>query len=131
MNPPLSLGMNIDQNADFNLMIEISTCSGSTDITGYEFIGQMRATTDPSSPVVGTFVFTIQDQINNTGQVLLSFLAASVETVTTSVATPLNQLRQTTPFVYDVFMQDTLGTKTRIMEGIAYVSPAATIEAFP
>lgn len=128
-----NLGINIDQNTDFVMILMFHGDDGPIDVTGYQFKSEMRATTDPNSPVVATFQFTILDQLNSKGQVKWFLPAASNDLahVKTSVATPLIQLRQTTPFVYDIKMKDTAGTITRIIQGIAYVSPEATQEVFP
>jgi len=127
-----NLGIVLDQGTDFSLVIGINGVDGPIDITGYEFKSQMRETTSPTSPVVAEFIFTISDQTTNTGQVVMSLPATSDEesAITTSVATPLNALRQTTPFVFDVKMKDTLGAISRIIQGIIYVSPEATQELY-
>jgi hypothetical protein len=130
----LQLGIVLNQNTDFSLVILIKDQDGPIDITGYQFKGQMRASTDPSSPVVAEFVFTIQDQTMEAtlGQVLWSLPAAdSAEgDITTSFATPLVFPRQKTPFIFDVKMMDTTSKITRIVEGVVYVSPEATQESF-
>lgn len=77
------------------------------------------------------FVFTILDQVTNTGQFKMSLPQTQVDTIATSVSGDLNVSRLRTPYVYDVKMKDTSGLKSRIMQGIVYVSPEATLEALP
>jgi hypothetical protein len=126
----LNLGLVIDQGADFSLLIQVDGDCGPTDLTGYSFLGEMRSTTEATSPLVAEFSFAIQDQFLNAGQVLMSLPAATIDEIVTSIANPLQRLRRTTPFVFDVKMEDTNGNITRILQGIANVSPQATQENF-
>lgn len=128
-----NIGIVMDQTTDFSLVIGINGVDGPIDITDYEFKSQMRKDTNPSSPVVAEFQFTILDQTTNKGQVQW-FLPAtdnSEEDITTAIATPLTALRQTTQFVFDVKMKDSIGNISRIIQGIIYLSPEATQETFP
>lgn len=125
-----NLGIVLDQGSDFSLVIRISGDTGPIDITGYQFLSEMRQSTDPTSDVVANFSFTILDQVTNKGQVKWYLPEAGGEDVVTSIATPLTQLRQTTAFVFDVKMKDTAGTISRIIQGLMYVSPEATQELF-
>ncbi len=246
----LNVGLVMDQGADFNLVVQINNTvagvSAPIDITGYEFVGEMRLSTSPSVPIAGgvkasgaitfttnpspgdtltingtvitfvaatpgadevligtsledtvislfalllastdanivqagyaiistnlsivvtftvvglvgnaftlaissagntvsaatllggidpaEFVFTILDQVTNTGQVQMSLPQAQVDTIATSVSGDLNVARLKTPYIFDVKMKDTSGLKSRIMQGIVYVSPQATQEALP
>lgn len=76
-------------------------------------------------------VFTIQNQSTSPGQVLMSLPQAQVDTLPTSVSGGLSSQRLKTPYVFDVKMKDTSGIKTRILEGLIYVSPQATQEVLP
>lgn len=125
-----NLGIILDQGTDFNLVIGISGSNGPIDITGYEFLSEMKATTDPESPVVAEFEFTILNQTTNKGQLKWFLDEVTAAEILTSVATPLYSKRQTTPFVFDVKMKDTSDTIRRIIQGIIYVSPQATQEDF-
>lgn len=49
----LNVGVVMDQGADFNLVIGVRGVSGPIDLTGYSFLGDMRLSTDPTSPVAG------------------------------------------------------------------------------
>ncbi len=128
----LNLGIEIDQGADFSLVIGLFGDGGTPiDITGYVFKGQMRETTAPDSPVVADFEFNISNQATNKGQVTWYLPEADIEELITSVSGPLQKSRLTTPFVFDVKMKDVGGVVTRIIEGLAYVSPQATQEQIP
>lgn len=130
---PLRIGIELDQNTDFNLVVTLSNTSGPIDITGYQFKSQMRPTTDPSIvPPTAEFIFTILNQTTNKGQVKWFLPAASddEDTIPLSKATALVVPRQLTPFLFDVKMKDTLNQISRIVEGIIYISPEATLEDF-
>jgi hypothetical protein len=127
----LNLGIILDQGADFNYVIGINGDDATPiNLTGYSFLSEMRASTDPASPVVAEFIFTIQNQTTNAGQVLWSLPNATTADLITSVAAATNYKRLTTPFVFDVKMLDTVGNVTRIIQGIVLVSPQATMESF-
>jgi len=127
-----NLGIVMDQGASFLLVIGIFGQDGPIDITGYEFASQMRATTSPLSPVVAEFEFTILNQVTNMGQVQMTLPIIDDEenTIPLSVATPLVNRRQTTPFVFDVKMKDSVGSISRIIQGIIFASPEATQELY-
>lgn len=128
---PLKIGIGIPQGADFNLLIQISGGSPSAplDITGYQFLGEMRETTADTEPVA-EFTFTIQNQSANKGQVLWSLPSATVDEIVISTANSLGDQRLQTRFLFDVKMKDTSGNITRVIEGYALVSPQATEEVF-
>jgi hypothetical protein len=127
-----NLGIIMDQGASFQLVILITGQNGPIDITGYEFASQMRATTEPSSPVVAEFEFEILNQTTNIGQVQMTLPIADDEEniIPLSTATPLVNQRQTTPFVFDVKMKDSVGFISRIIQGIIFASPEATQELY-
>ncbi len=128
----LNLGVEIDQGADFSAIIGIFGDGGlPIDITGYSFLGQMRESTDPAAPVVAEFQFNISNQDTNTGQVTWYLPEADIDELITSVSGSLQTSRLTTPYVFDVKMKDMGGVVTRIVQGLAYVSPQATQEIFP
>lgn len=126
----MNLGLQIDQGADFNVIIRVDDMAGAVDLTGYSFLGEMKYSTDPTSAVIAEFDFTIQNQYYQMGQVLMSVPAATIEEIITSTSGPLQKNRRVTPYVFDVKMQDTSGKISRIIQGIAYVSPQATQENF-
>lgn len=128
----LNLGIEINQNTDFALVISITNESGAIDITDYGFKSQMRSTTDSTGEAVAEFEFEVLDQTTNTGQVKWFLPAASTaeDVFTTSTATALVNGRLTTPFIFDVKMKDNAGVISRIIQGIIYMSPEATQEGF-
>ena len=121
----------MNQGTDFSLVIGIFNVSGAVDITGYQFLGQMRQSTDPAvdSPIA-EFVFSILNQTTNTGQVQWTLSEAAIDAVVTSIATSLEPNRLTTPFIFDIKMKDTSGNISRIIQGLIEVSPQATMEEF-
>jgi hypothetical protein len=126
----LNLGIELDQGADFSLVIGIFGMGGPIDITGYQFLGEMRDSTDPTSPVVAEFDFEILNQYTNQGQVQWTISQLVLENLELSASGNLQTARLTTPFVFDIKMKDTMGNISRIIQGIAYVSPQATQEDF-
>lgn len=129
---PLNLGIELDQGADFSLVIGIAGENGPVDLSGYSFKSEMRTSTDPDAEVVAEFQFQILDQVSKKGQVrwYLPEVDDDEEAIPTSVSYALEKARRTTPFVFDVKMKDTANIITRIIQGIVYVSPQATQEAF-
>lgn len=128
-----NLGIVMDQGADFSLVIGIFGDLGAIDITGYAFKSQMRKTTEIANPVadpVAEFSFEILDQVTNKGQVRWFLSKTDIAEIVASVATPLVNQRLTTPFLFDVKMKDTAGSVSRPIQGIIYLSPEATEEAF-
>ena len=125
-----NLGILLNQGDDFNTVIQISGVSGPINISGYTFKGEMRASTALDSPVVAEFVFDILNQTSNEGQVGWSLPNSITSAIVTSISEPLQPMRQTTQFVFDVKMEDTIGNVTRIIQGIMYVSPQVTMEGF-
>lgn len=129
-----NIGIVLNQGSSFSLTISIfGPGQVPTNLTGYSFLGQIRQSTDPTviNPVA-EFVFTILDQSveDNIGKVQWELGLTAIDAIITSVASPLVINRLTTPFLYDVKMLDTLGNVSRIIQGIAEVSPQATQEAF-
>lgn len=129
-----NIGIVLNQGSSFNLIISI--CGPGqvpTNLTGYSFLGQIRQSSDPAVMTpVAEFVFTILDQTEpaTLGQVDWSLSLEAIDAIVTSIANPLVNNRLTTPFIYDVKMLDTLGNASRIIQGIAEVSPQATLESF-
>lgn len=129
----LNLGIEMDQGADFKLVIGIFDELGATDITGYSFLGQMRPTTELTNPVippVAEFSFSVLNQFTNKGQVNMTLPIATVNAIPLSVADQLQNSRLKTPFMFDVKMKDVAGKVTRILGGLIFVSPQATQEVF-
>lgn len=126
----LNLGIEMPLGADFDLVIGIFGITGAVDLTGYQFLGEMKTSTDPDADVVAEFDFTISDQVLKKGQVLMSLSTDAQETVVTSISSSLYRQRLTTPFTFDVKMKDTSGTISRIIQGLIYASPDVTQEVF-
>lgn len=126
----LNLGVRMNQGDDFNVVIGINGDSGPIDITGYEFLGEMKANTDPNSSVIAEFSFTILNQVSNRGQVQWSLTAAATKALTASVSDAERRERLETNYVFDVKMKDTSGKINRIIQGIIYLSPEVTQEDF-
>lgn len=124
------LGIDMNQGDDFEVTITINDSTGApVDITGYQFAGEMKLNTESTTGVAAEFEFTIQDQTTNKGQVLWSLPNSVTSTLGVSVSDAERKQRLTTPYVFDVKMEDTLNVVTRIVEGIMYVSPEVTQEA--
>ncbi len=130
MGATLNLGISMNQGDDFNLVLLINGPSGPIDITGYDFLGEMKSSTASTYPVIAEFDFTILNQTTNKGQIQWNLPSAETLALVTSPSDPEQTQRQTTPYVFDVKMQDLSFTVTRIVQGIIYVSPAVTLEVF-
>jgi hypothetical protein len=127
----LRLGISMNQGDDFSVIITISNASGPINLTGYEFEGEMKIDTALTTDAVAEFNFTLQAQSGATlGQVLWSLPNAETAALVTSISDAERKQRLTTPYVFDVKMKDTLDTVSRLIEGIIYVSPEVTAEAF-
>lgn len=116
----LNLNVILNKGASFSLVIEVP----DTDLTGYEFSSQMRKTTE--SDVVAEFDFEILNQTTHKGQVRWSLPIETSDDIVASVSNAEQVCRQTTPFVFDVKMKDTVNFVTRIIQGIVSVSPDVT-----
>jgi hypothetical protein len=130
----LNLGIVMNQGDDFQVIIQVnSPCtpgnpSTPIDITGYQFKGQMRATTVAGGPVVAEFTFAIQNQTTNKGQVLWSLPNVTTTALFASIANAEEPNRLTTPYMFDVKMMDTSSVVSRIVQGIMKLSPQVTME---
>lgn len=124
------LGVEFGQGEDFVCILTISDANGPIDLTGYHFLGEMKPDTDPATLVAAEFVFAILNQTTNKGQVKWSLPASVTAAIPVSVAGAETKKRLTTPYAFDVKMKDVAGTISRIVEGVVYVSPEVTLEAF-
>lgn len=122
----LNLNITLMQGADFNPIILVPGPTTPTDITGYTFEGQVKENTNPSTGAVATFSFVILNQTTNKGQVQWILSAEDIDDIVASVANSESPCRLTTPFLYDIYMIDTLNVRTRIIQGKALVSPKVT-----
>jgi hypothetical protein len=125
-----NIGIVLDKGSDFSLVIKIFNELGPVDISDYVFKSQMRANTDPASPVMANFSFDILNQTTNRGQVRWYLPKLDSDALILSVSNSLQSCRLTTPFVYDIKMKDASGVISRIIQGIVQVSPDTTQGVF-
>ena len=96
----------IDQGTTFNTTFTIHDANDEPiDFTGYTANSQMRKTYSSSN----AHVFDVS--LNNIGQVTLSMSATTTNAIIAG------------RFVYDVEVQDISGIRSRVVEGIATVTP--------
>jgi|TARA_B100000780_G_C20976923_1_gene390228 hypothetical protein len=101
----------IDQGADYSTTVSLTDSNGDVlSLTGYSAAGQIRKTFG-SSTVAATFAIAVSA---NTGQITL--------TLTDVITASMKSGR----YVYDVLITDSSGTKTRILEGQASVTPSVS-----
>lgn len=109
----------VEQGATYNLLITIKTPGVSPtpiDVSTWLFAGQIRKSPTDST-VLADFTFAIQNQITNTGEVLISLTDAD------TAAIPADG--PTTNLVYDI--EATVGsTVTRLLQGSATLSAEVT-----
>jgi hypothetical protein len=109
----------VEQGATFNLLLTIKS-PGVTptpiDITTWLFAGQIRKSPTDAT-VLADFTFTIQNQISNTGEVLVSLTDADTSAIPADG--PITNL------VYDI--EATVGsTVTRLIQGSVLLSAEVT-----
>jgi hypothetical protein len=101
----------IDQGADYSTTVSLTDSNGDVlSLTGYTAAGQIRKTFG-SSTVAATFDIAVSAA---SGQVTL--------TLTDSVTAAMTSGR----YVYDILITDGSGTKTRILEGHATLTPGVS-----
>ena len=101
----------IDQGADYSTTISLTDSNGdSLSLTGYTAVGQVRKTFG-SSTVAATFTTT---------------LSASSGQVTLTLSDTTTAAMEAGRYVYDVLITDGSGTKTRILEGQATLTPSVS-----
>lgn len=117
------------QNADFKIDLFLSS-NGVTGInlTGYEFFAEIKSSTDPDSAVLESFVMTILDQTTFTGQVQMFLGYEAANGLPVTVSSNESDCRATTQYPYDILMIDSVGFRTRLMQGNCIVSPYVTTE---
>ena len=102
----------IDQGSDFITILFVGDSSGNaTDLTNYSVIAQVRKTYESVSATSFTAEF---DDDRTTGNITISLTAAQ-----TSAMEPGR-------YVYDVLISNPNGLSTRVVEGIATVSPSVS-----
>ena len=106
----------VEQGATFKWYITINDPNAPTtplNLTGYTVRSQARLKYESTSASF-TFVCTIQDQVTNTGKVLLYLTDETTAAITKG------------RYVYDVELESSGGEVARIYQGSITVSPEAT-----
>lgn len=116
----------ITKGADFQVYIKVPTGGLPTDLTGYTFDGQIRSTSNLISDPVAAFTFVIQDQNTKKGKVLWKLARSVIAGIPISIINSEMEDFEPTPYLYDVFMTDTLGLRTKVLQGRAFVIPSST-----
>lgn len=112
-----SLDLEIPQGTSFPLLLTVrDSLLASTDITGYTFVSQIRASYE-SSAIIASFVFTVQNQTTNTGQVKMDLASSALSGLV---------LTGMVSYVYDVEMTAPNGTVSRLLQGRAIITPEVT-----
>jgi len=102
----------MNQGATFNTTLTLDDYTGAAlNLTGFSVHSQARRSYIAANATI-TFTSTISDAAN--GVITLSLDGA------TSANVPAGRL------VYDVVITDPTGIKTRVLEGLLFVSPTAT-----
>ena len=118
------LDLSMEQGATFSRVLTFKDDADVTiDLTGRTFAGKIRKTI--GGQVVGTFTFTLANQITNEGQVTMLMTAANTDLLPAPKQSTTT--RELLEFVYDVEMThvDTV-TVDRVLEGKLTLSPSVT-----
>ena len=101
----------VDAGADYSNIITVTASNGQAlDLTGYSVASQMRKSYQSST----AYAFTASIYNASTGKIRLQLTAAQSEAI------PAGR------WLYDVEITSPSGTKTRVVEGIATVTPQIT-----
>jgi len=101
----------IDQGSDFQITVSMTGADGTAlNLTGASFLAQLRRS-HGSSTVAGTF----STSHDSTGGNLTLML-------TDTVSAGISEGR----YFYDVLMTDNSGSKTRVLEGQATITPSVS-----
>jgi hypothetical protein len=102
----------IDQGADFSTTVTISDSNGDAlDLSSYTALAQVRKTYESTTSTAFAATFASD---RTTGQITIS--------LTDTQTSDLESGR----YVWDLLITDALGTKTRVVEGIATVNPSVS-----
>lgn len=101
----------LEQGATFSREITVQDSGSAMNLTGYTPRMQMRSTHDSS-----TIALTITASISNATQGKISLSAT--DTLTSAVEEGI--------YVYDLEIESSVGTVTRLMEGNVTVTPEVT-----
>lgn len=106
----IKANLTIDQGTDYSTSIVLQNDDGETaNLVGYTANAQLRKTYSSSN--AHTFSTTIDD---NTGAVILSLTDTQTANITAG------------RYVYDVYLTDSVGVVSRIVEGIVTITPRVT-----
>lgn len=112
----MKITLTLPQGSDFKITPRLKNEDRSLiDLTGSTFAGIFR-TSYGSPKAAFAFTCTVLDQITNMGEVELTLPDNFYETA----------IKENKNFVYDVVMTSSGGIKTRIIEGVAVVTPRST-----
>jgi hypothetical protein len=116
------LNILIEQGATFKRKLVFKDSSNvAIDLTGDSFAGQVRkSASDPT--IIATFTCTITNASG--GEVEISLTDAQTSAI--PVETSSSPEREVTEYAYDIERTISGGTKQRVLEGIASVSPEVT-----
>ena len=102
----------IDQGSDFITILFVGDSNGdATDLTNYTVIAQLRKTYESVNAVSFTAAF---DDDRTTGNITISLTAEQTSAL------------EYGRYVYDVLISNPNGLSTRVVEGIATVSPSVS-----
>lgn len=117
------LGITLFRGADFNFIIEVPDVA---NITGYTFDGSIKASTNPDDDPLLNFTFTILNQTLFPRLCECSLAFADIDELIASIASAEDYCRLTTPYMFDIFMTNTVNFRERIIQGPALLSPNVT-----
>ena len=102
----------IDQDADFTTTVTVNDSVGNAlNLSGYTALAMICKTYQ--STTATTFTTTFADP-RTSGQITISLTDTQTATL------------ESGRYVYDMIITDTLGVKTRVVEGIATVNPSVS-----
>ena len=102
----------IDQDADFTTTVTVNDSGGTAlDLSGYTALAMIRKTYQSTSATTFTSTFA---NPRTSGQITISL----IDTQTAAL--------EAGRYVYDMVITDSLGVKTRVVEGIATVNPSVS-----
>jgi len=102
----------IDQDSDFTTTVTVNDSNGNAlDLTNYTALGMIRKTYESSTATTFTSQFAAP---RTTGQITISL----TDTQTAAL--------ESGRYVYDLVITDASGSKTRVVEGIATLSPSVS-----
>lgn len=104
--PAAEYNITVSQNADFVRTFQLKSAGSVEDITGYSFEGKIKKNFNETDST--SFTTSITDATDGQWTV-------SLTDVQTAALAPGDQ-------VYDIVMTDDSGTKTRLLQGKAYIS---------